>query len=348
MGKDTSTQTMPFEGDERKGDIAQAEALKGQNSGLNEWEKVQWRKNGQQGLPDSNDDAQEPAREPALQEAMAPVLEEAAAHQRAKVMGLADPDPKPQSPAAASAPPELERREGIIRPIEEKKAEIPEDATHKRQEAISVPAGTKPMTAMEIESNKEGEKLPFKERLFQCKNSMEESANNVRLRMDAALEKQFGLQAEKIQTELEKARLSAISDSVRVAELLQGHMGQCATDLREQQRTLKPIDIKENLPENKIDVPAEPVEGDNIIAQRALDTHQGLKEAGHHAREKLDGALERQFGEKAHKLQIEGEKARESAINDTAHVAELLQGQFGKAASSFREQLTTGVTPNYH
>jgi len=193
--------------------------------------------------------------------------------------------------------------------------------------------------------------------IIERRNSLEESGHQARLRIDAALEKKFGAQAEKIQAEIEKARLSAISDTARIAELLQVQVGQCASELRTQQQaimiTVDPllnpnpfVDAKDDLPE-VVAVQPELV-GDNIVAQRALDAQQGLEENAHAVREKIDGALERKFGNRVEKLQLEAERAREGAIDETARAAELVQQQLGKCASSFREQLVSGVAPTYH
>jgi len=285
-----------------------------------------------------------------LQEAIAlPVLEEAAHLQRAKVMGL----PAPEQEISG-----LEREE--IDPVSfDKQAGVPsEEIQHKRQDAISLPPNKDPLVALQHEQDvatlhvtdgKAGENQGgFKEKIMETKNSLEESAHNARLRVDAALEKKFGYQAEKIQTEIEKARLSAISDTARVAELLQAQFGHCASDLRDQQQQkTQPF-----VGDHKADVLPEGASpaliGENVVAQRVLDAHEGLEDTGHKARVKIDNALERQFGGQVEKLKLEGEKARDSAIDETARTAELLQGKCGECAASFREQLQQGVTPNYH
>ena len=196
----------------------------------------------------------------------------------------------------------------------------------------------------------------IKAKLIERRNSLEESGHAARLKIDAALERKFGLQAEKIQTEIEKARLNAISDTARIAELLQAQVGYCASELRNQQQeimlTADPLldqnpfmDHKDATPEND-EVKPELV-GENIVAQRALDTQEGLEQNAHAVREKIDDALEKKFGSRVEKLQIEAERAREGAIDETARAAELIQQELGKCPSSFREQLQNGLVPNY-
>lgn len=71
------------------------------------------------------------------------------------------------------------------------------------------------------------------------------------------------------------------------------------------------------------------------MSSEALETMEGK---GHEARVKIDGALERHLGPTAEKINIETEKARQSAIDNTARTAELVQEQLGSAASALRTQ----------
>jgi len=300
-----------------------------------------------------------------------PVLQEAALHQRAKALGLPN-DSSEFSPATPQVSPANQFRSLLpVLPIEEP----PEEGIlHKRQDAISLEQNEDPLVALDsdvltLHITQEGKAETLKEKivekvevvkakLIERRNSLEESGHAARLKIDAALERKFGLQAEKIQTEIEKARLSAISDTARIAELMQAQVGYCASELRSQQQeimlTADPLldqnpfmDHKEaTLPENDV-VKPEPV-GENIVAQRALDAQEGLEQNAHAAREKIDDALEKKFGSRVEKLQIEAERAREGAIDETARAAELIQQQLGKCVVSFRDQLQSGLVPNYH
>jgi hypothetical protein len=285
------------------------------------------------------------------------LLQEAALHQRARVRGLPDECLHTRSPNIPSLAPQepLEGREALPALPEQDHEEI------KRQEAIAnedqlVALDSEVVTLHVVHAKADtllGKAQVFKARIVERRNSLEESAHNARLKVDAALEAKFGDQAEKIQTEIEKARLSAISDTARIAERLHEQLGRCALDLRTQQQEMM-ITADPLLNQNDATVSQErdPIvvapTGDNIVAQRVLEAHQGLEETAHLVREKIDHALEKKFGNQAEQILSETEKAREAAIDETARAAEKLEETFGKCAASFREQLQTGITPAYH
>lgn len=301
-------------------------------------------------------------------EAMLPVLQEAAVHQRAKALGLPD-DAAEFSPATPQVSPSSQLQRSLpVLPVEE----VQDGALHRRQDAIALAPNEDPLVALDSEVvtlhiAHEGKAETLKEKfvekvevvkakLIERRNSLEEAGHAARLKIDAALERKFGVQAEIIQEEIEKARLSAISDTARIAELLQVQVKHCASELRNQQQeimlTADPVldqnpfmDYKEiPLAEDKGAIQPE---GENVVAQGIIEAQQGLEENAHHVREKIDGALEKKFGNKVEKLQIEAERAREGAIDETARAAELIQQELGKCASSFREQLQSGIVPNY-
>jgi len=156
----------------------------------------------------------------------------------------------------------------------------------------------------------------------------------------------LGYQAEKILTELERARLAVISDTVQMAEMLHDHFGHCASDLKVQEAELK-IPHVELLEEEK-HVPEALLVGDNIVAQTSLELQRNLEANGHIAREKIDAALESKFGSKAERVLLEVEKVKGMALEDTVQTVDIIHEQLGVCASSLREQLVHGITPNYH
>jgi len=264
-----------------------------------------------------------------------------------------------------------------------------EETLHKRQDSIALAPNEDPLVALDPEvvtlhvreekvplSERIGEKFEgtahvlndkahvinekigekahiIKNKLLERRNSLEEAGHNARVKIDAALEKKFGYQAEKIQTEFEKARLSAINDTAHIAELLQQQLRHGAADLREQQQarmvTADPLLADEKEPAHVHEPSGSlPFIGENVVAQRFLDLEHNLEYTGCLAREKIDTALERKFGPKVEEILLETEKAKDLAIDETARAVETLEVQVGKCVSSFRDQLVHGPTPNYH
>jgi len=325
-------------------------------------------------------------------EAIMPFLQEAALHQRAKALGLPDDlSHTEETSMAQEAPAPVSLPEAKME-LHEQKAfdkDVETETLHKRQDAIALAPNEDPLVALDPEVvtlHVHEEKVPLSERLsekfeetahvlgdkahvlnekigetahviksklLERRNSLEEAGHNARVKIDAALEKKFGYQAEKIQTEFEKARLSAINDTARVAELLQQQLKHGAADLREQQQarmiTADPLLADEKEPAHIHDTSGSlPFIGENAVAQRFLDLEHNLEYTGCLAREKIDSALERKFGPRVEEILLETEKAKDLAIDETARAVETLEVQLGKCVSSFRDQLVNGPTPNYH
>jgi hypothetical protein len=295
------------------------------------------------GLPDTTPEPPTPTVHLELQgeqtqipQVALPVLQEGALHQRAKVLGL--PDEHPQE-NLASQEPVLEQKEMMSRSVfDEKQQDGPTPQQIIEDTLTSVP----PVVTLHIPETF-GER--FKAKLRERRNSLEEVGHNARLKVDAALEKKFGYQAEKIQTELERARLTVISDAARMADMLHEHFGHVASDLKTQQQEAK-IPKVELLEEKEI--PQALLLGENIVAQRSLELQRSLQASGHIAREKLDATIESKLGSKAAPFLQAGERVKAMAMDDTVETAEQIREQLGMAASSLREQLVHGVTPNYH
>jgi len=78
-----------------------------------------------------------------------------------------------------------------------------------------------------------------------------------------------------------------------------------------------------------------------VVKDKAVGAQEALAETGHHAREKIEGSLERNFGGTAEKIHAEGTRIKESALEDTAHTVELVREQLGIAAESLKDQERT-------
>jgi len=295
------------------------------------------------GLPDTTTEPPTPTvhlelqgeQAPIPQEAL-PVLQEGALHQRAKVLGL--PDEHAQA-NLASQEPAFEQKEMMARSVfDEKQQDGPTQQQIIEDTLTSVP----PVVTLHIPETF-GEK--FKAKLRERRNSLEEVGHNARLKMDAALERKFGCQAEKIQTELERARLTVISDAARMADMLQEHFSRCATDLKTQQQEAQ-IPKVELLDEKEI--PQALLLGENVVAQKSLELQRSLQTSGHVVREKMDATIETKLGPKAAPFLQAGERLKAMAMEDTVETAEQIREQLTMAASSLREQLVHGTTPNYH
>jgi hypothetical protein len=173
---------------------------------------------------------------------------------------------------------------------------------HRAKETVRGAAetvGEKAVEAVEVIKDKAGD----------VQDLLAETGHNARVKIDDALERNFGATAERIQAQGEKARLSAVEDTARGAELVQAQFGGAASSLKDQERT----------------------ELQKTEAQKLQQYHSGAKGP-------LDNTLDSQFGNIAHEFEVEGQKTKESAIHDTARFAELIGDEFGNAASSLRDQ----------
>jgi hypothetical protein len=139
--------------------------------------------------------------------------------------------------------------------------------------------------------------------------TVEGKGHEARVKIDGALERHLGPTAEKINIEAEKARQSAIDNTARTAELVQEQFGTAASALRTQEQK----------------------EQAKTEAEKLAQYHSAPKGP-------LDDKLDRNFGTIAKEMELEGQKAKEGAISETAHAVELLQDGFGDFASALREQ----------
>jgi hypothetical protein len=157
----------------------------------------------------------------------------------------------------------------------------------------------------------------IKEKAAGVQESLAETGHNARVKIDEALERNFGGTAEKVQVEGEKARQECIDGTARGAELVQAQLGDAASSLREQERT-------------------EQQKTDAEILQQYHSTPEG----------RIENALDKNFGKIAQVAQLEGQKAKQDAIHETANAAELVQEEFGNIASSLREQQRNEQNPS--
>jgi len=142
-----------------------------------------------------------------------------------------------------------------------------------------------------------------------AQESLAETGHNARVKIDGALERNFGATAEKILAGGEEARQSALDQTAKGAEFVQAQLGGAASSLREQERT-------------------EVQKTDREILEQYHSTPEG----------RIENAMDKNFGTIVQEAQLGGQKAKEGAIQETAHAAEVVQAEFGNIASSLREQ----------
>jgi len=147
------------------------------------------------------------------------------------------------------------------------------------------------------------------EKAVEALGVLAETGHNASVQIGDALERKFGATAEKVQLEGQKAKESALDDLAQVAELVQGHLGDAASTLREQERD----------------------EVQKTEAEKMRQYHSD-------ARGPLDDTLERNFGEIVDEAQLEAQKMKEGTIRKTAEATEIIADAAGSAASSLREQ----------
>jgi hypothetical protein len=149
----------------------------------------------------------------------------------------------------------------------------------------------------------------IKEKAADVQESLAETGHNARVKIDGALERNFGPTADKIIAGGEEARQSVIEETAKGAELVEQQLGGAASSLREQERN-------------------EQQKTDREILEQYHSAPEG----------RIENALEKNFGTIVQEAQLEGQKAKEGAIQETAHAAEVVQAEFGNIASSLREQ----------
>jgi hypothetical protein len=147
------------------------------------------------------------------------------------------------------------------------------------------------------------------EKAAEARESLAETGHNARVKIDETLERNFGPTAEKVQLEGEKAKETAIEAVAQGSELVKAHLGDAASSLREQERT----------------------ELQKTEAEKMQQYHSS-------AVGPLDNTLERNFGGIVDEAQLEAQKAKESAIHETAKAVETVEDKVGAIASSLREQ----------
>jgi len=148
-----------------------------------------------------------------------------------------------------------------------------------------------------------------KEKAVEARGSLVETGHNARVKIDETLERNFGATAEKLQSEGEKAKETALEATARSSELVKEHLGNAASSLREQERT----------------------ELQKTEAEKMQQYHSS-------AVGPLDNTLERNFGGIVDEAQLEAQKAKESAIHETAKAVETVEDKVGTIASSLRQQ----------
>jgi hypothetical protein len=149
----------------------------------------------------------------------------------------------------------------------------------------------------------------IKEKAVDAQEALAETGHNARVKIDDALERNFGATAEKILAGGEEARQSALDQTAKGAELVEAQLGGAASSLREQET-------------------AEKQKTDRDILEQYHSTPEG----------RIENAMDKNFGTIVQEAQLEGQKAKEGAIQETAHAAEVVQAEFGNIASSLREQ----------
>jgi len=149
----------------------------------------------------------------------------------------------------------------------------------------------------------------IKDKAAEVHSSLAEKGHSARVKIENALERNFGAEAELLQAEGEKARKSAQEDTARAAELVRDGLGGAASSLRQQE-----------------------------LAEKHKTKAETLQEYHTHGSGPIDDVVERNFGVIAEQAILEGQTAKEGAIHETTRTAELVQEQFGNAAASLREQ----------
>jgi hypothetical protein len=190
------------------------------------------------------------------------------------------------------------------------------DLPHEKAAIICI----EPMAIEEIKETPAPTPAPsIYERALEAQLALEDVGHNTRLQIENVLETQFGGHAEKIQAELEKARVSAIAGTAHLAELLQGQFRKASTYLRER----RSVDTSIITPA----IVTEPMEqNDTVGTQIPSENKQPVADVTQAAIE-IDRAV----------------PMKERA----AHVTELLQEKFGKVASTLRDQEQHGIAPVY-
>lgn len=249
--------------------------------------------------------------------------------------------------AAAETPSPLPRSEDFnnISPVERPRTTDLPQTTDLPHEKIAVISG------MQVEEGSARPPITFYEKLSAAQRAWEESAHNARLKIDATLEKQFGGHADKIQAELEKARVGAISGTARIAELLQAKFRQAATLMREP-RQPAPTFVPDATRQSGV-LPLTP--HPSAIGAQAVggvsgppEIKQPLDVIPHSLRADADADLENQLGEeKAMRNLARGESMRDRSVSESARVAQLFQDKLGKVASTLRDQQQHGLPPVY-
>lgn len=184
---------------------------------------------------------------------------------------------------------------------------------HRAKETVRGAAESVTETAVHV-ADIVGERASYvaeaiKETAATTQEKLAETGHNARVKLDDTLDRNFGGTAEKIHAEGHKVKQNALEDTARGAELVQEQLGIAAASLKDQEKT----------------------EGQKTDVEKLQQYHSSSDKP-------LDNALDRRFGNTADQVIVEGQKAKEGAIHETAHAAELLEEQVGKVASALRDQ----------
>lgn len=239
--------------------------------------------------------------------------------------------------APAETTPSLPEEFNKLQPLEMPRVTDASQTTDMPHEKIAVI----PMVAMHVDEGAVRPAPTFYDKILATQRTWEESAHKARLKIDATLEKQFGNHADKIQAEMEKARVGAIAGTARIAEFLQGKLRKPATLAREQpprQPELPPL------------TPRPPMVGEQRASGRrpSMEIKQSLDVIPHSLRVDIDDDFEKHLEEeKAMRNLAEGQTMRDRSVSETARVAQLFEDRLGKVASALREQQERGSVPVY-
>lgn len=204
-----------------------------------------------------------------------------------------------------------------------------------------------PVVTMHIDQGVERPAITFWDRASQAQLALEEAAHNMRLKVDGALQYQFGGQADKIQEEFEKTRVSAIAGTAHLAELLQIQFRKASLMLR-------------NQPQPAVTVPVAPIATVPIApklppltprplmvgeSKRAGSTESKLPIRTVETMQPIEDSVRLEIGIEDKPLSGRTEKLKETAISNTVYLADMIQEQFGNIASTLREQQQQGIAP---